>query len=205
MKFVLFVEGHTEKVALADFLKRWLDPRLSRPVGIKVVRYVGWPELVKDSPTRCRLYLADPEVICVISLLDLYGPTFYPEHITEASERYAWAKVYLESKVGDPRFRQHFAVHETEAWLLSTPTILPSAVRRALPSKVQTPEAVNNDDPPSKLLDRLYWEKTKRTYKKTTDGKALFAALDPNVACEKCPRLRGLLEDMLHMAHDAGL
>ena len=26
MKFVLFVEGHTEKIGLPSFLKRWLDP-----------------------------------------------------------------------------------------------------------------------------------------------------------------------------------
>jgi hypothetical protein len=30
MKFVLFVEGYTEKKALPEFLKRWLDPRLSQ-------------------------------------------------------------------------------------------------------------------------------------------------------------------------------
>jgi hypothetical protein len=32
--FVLFVEGETEEGAAAGFLKRWLDPRLSRPVGV---------------------------------------------------------------------------------------------------------------------------------------------------------------------------
>ena len=35
MKFVLFVEGYTEDKALPKFLKRWLDPRLGKPVGIK--------------------------------------------------------------------------------------------------------------------------------------------------------------------------
>lgn len=38
MKFVLFVEGHTEKQALANFLKRWLDPRLDSHIGFQVVR-----------------------------------------------------------------------------------------------------------------------------------------------------------------------
>ncbi len=41
MKFVLFVEGHTEKAAVGPFLKRWLDPQLSSPVGIKTVRFEG--------------------------------------------------------------------------------------------------------------------------------------------------------------------
>ena len=43
MKFILFVEGHTERQVLPAFLKRWLDAQLAQPVGIKVVRFEGWP------------------------------------------------------------------------------------------------------------------------------------------------------------------
>jgi hypothetical protein len=42
MKFILFVEGYTEKQGILTFLKRYLDPRLSQPVGIKPVRFDGW-------------------------------------------------------------------------------------------------------------------------------------------------------------------
>ena len=45
MKFILFVEGHTESKAVPSFLKRWLDPRLSKPIGIQSVRFDGWAEL----------------------------------------------------------------------------------------------------------------------------------------------------------------
>ena len=41
MKFVLFVEGHTEKKSIAPFLKRWLDPKLKQSVGFQVVRFDG--------------------------------------------------------------------------------------------------------------------------------------------------------------------
>ncbi|MFS8067350.1 MAG: hypothetical protein ACMG6S_13345 [Byssovorax sp.] len=37
MKIVLFVEGHTEKKALPEFLKLWLDSRLSARIGIAAV------------------------------------------------------------------------------------------------------------------------------------------------------------------------
>jgi len=37
MKFILFVEGHTENKVLAKFLKQWLDPQTDNPVGIKTV------------------------------------------------------------------------------------------------------------------------------------------------------------------------
>lgn len=45
MKFVLFLEGHTEKNALAPFLKRWLDPQLPEPVGLQTVCFEGCADL----------------------------------------------------------------------------------------------------------------------------------------------------------------
>ena len=81
MKFILFVEGYTEEKILPQFIKKWLDPKLPKPVGIKTVRFEGWPELLKDAPQKARMYLngGDKEnIIAVLSLLDLYGPTIYP-------------------------------------------------------------------------------------------------------------------------------
>ena len=116
MKFILFVEGHTEHKAVPSFLKRWLNPRLlKKPVGIQPVRFEGWAELVKDAPTKANLYLSQPNVIAVIALLDLYGPTFYPDNKSTVEERYQWAKRNLEDKVDRPNFFQFFAVHEVEA------------------------------------------------------------------------------------------
>lgn len=205
MKFVLFVEGHTEKQALANFLKRWLDPRLDNPVGIQMVRFGGWSDLVKEAPQKARMYLNRKNIIGIIALLDLYGPTIYPDGKTTAVSRYNWAKSDLEKRVNDPNYRQFFAVHETEAWLLSDPEIFPPAIRNALSGKTQHPETVNFDEPPSKLLQRLYREKIKRPYKKVTHGKTLFDSLDPAIAYKKCPYLRELFDEMLKLAREAGL
>jgi len=60
------------------------------------------------------------KIIAVISLLDLYGPTFYPAHLTDRDERYLWAKQKIEGNVQEENFFQFFAVHEVEAWILST-------------------------------------------------------------------------------------
>jgi len=206
MKFVLFVEGHTEKLAVPQLLKRWLDPRLAKPVGIKVSRFEGWNEYARDIRQKVELNLSGKsgsDVIAGIGLLDLYGPTIYPADRTDAASRLAWAKEHFERLTGNPRFRQHFAVHELEAWLLAEPTVLPRAVRDVLPST--PPERVNFKEPPAKLLDRLYTNKLNRRYKKTTDGANLFRALDPAMAYAKCPNLKLLLDDMLQLAHEAGL
>lgn len=92
-----------------------------------------------------RLNLSGPagaDIIAAIGLLDLYGPTFYPPGVLSADDRVAWARKTLESRVANPRFRQHFAVHELEAWLLADPMVLPREVRTGLPGKCTQPETV---------------------------------------------------------------
>ncbi len=209
MNFVLMVEGQTEDKALREFLQRWLHQQLSTKVGIKIVRFDGWSDLVNRAATKAHWHLNNPQekdtIIAVIALLDLYGPTFYPKEKATALERYTWAKEDMERKVNHPKFRQHFAVHETEAWLLSEPSIFPSEVRKSLEGKYPTPETVNSDTPPAELLKSLYSTKMGKQYKKVTNGKELFAKLNPTVACKKCPSLKALLDEMLLLAQAAGL
>lgn len=204
MKFILFVEGHTEKKSLPQFIKKWLDPQLVKPVGIKTVRFEGWQELIKDAPLKASMHLngnGKSEIIAVISLLDLYGPTFYPSHIIGSEERYDWAKKDIENKVNHPKFFQFFAVHEVEAWLLSDPTIFPHEVAKSFPKgKIQSPETINFDEPPAKLLDRLYKDQLKRNYKKVVNGQELFSKLNPDQAYKRCPKLKLLLDKMLELA-----
>jgi hypothetical protein len=110
MRFILFVEGRTERDSAAAFLKRWLDPQLRQPVGINVVAFDGYADLVRKMVTKARLHLGGPkqgEIVAVIGLLDLYGPDFYPPEQRTADERYTWGKEYLESEVvGQRHFRR---------------------------------------------------------------------------------------------------
>ncbi len=208
MKFILFVEGHTEYKAVPSFLKRWLDPRLRRSVGIKSVRFDGWAELVGDVSKKAHWYLDGPgkaEVIAVISLLDLYGPTIYPADARSTADRLQWGKNHIEGKVSHERFRHFFAVHETEAWLLSDPDIFPRSIRDGMPEMVATPEQVNFNTPPAKLLDSLYSRIQRNSYKKVVYGRQLFDKLDPNLAYQRCPALRNLLDEMLSLARTAEL
>lgn len=109
----------------------------------------------------------------------------------------------MKKRVGDSRFRHFFAVHEIEAWLLSEPMLFPAEVRTGFPGTVDQPETVNFDEPPAKLLERLYKDRLKQTYKKVTHGKELFDKLDPDTAHARCPRLRELLDEMLKLAKAA--
>lgn len=203
MKFVLFCEGWTEKGALPEFLRRWLNSKLPEKVGVQPVRFNGWAEMVKDSPIKARLHLSNPDVIAVVALLDLYGPTFYPARLTAVAEKYEWAKTDLEKKANHPCFHQFFAVHDLEAWILSQPEALPSAVRKKLPGNHVKPETINFDKPPAYLLKQLYEEATGRTYKKRTYGEDLFRKLDPHLVREKCPFFRRMADELMDLAKKA--
>jgi hypothetical protein len=125
---------------------------------------------------------------------------FYPAERVTAEDRYTWAKQHLEKDVGHPRFRQHFAVHELEAWLLAQPQSLRPEIVKALPASIQRPETVDFNEPPKKLLSRLYRDKLRKPYAELIDGATLFSKLDPETAASKCPYLRALLEDLLKLA-----
>ena len=205
-KFILFVEGYTEMKGLAGFLKRWLDVRLDAPVGIETVRFEGWSDLVRDAKKKANLYLTSPkqsEIIAVIGLIDLYGVDNYPDDIASVKERYQWLKKDIEERVGQARYRQFFAVHETEAWFLANLRDFPTEVRKALEKKAAHPELVNFDTPPAKLLEATFSRELKRDYKKVTEASNRFPRLDPEQVAEKCPHLQEMLNELLRLTQEA--
>jgi Domain of unknown function (DUF4276) len=196
LRVVLFVEGDTERAAVPDLLKRWADARLPQPIRIAPVQLRGWQRYTKEIATKAALALRDPTTVA-IGLLDLYGPTFYPSNV---SDRYAWAKKKFENDVDSDRFVQHFAVHETEAWIFSEPAILPADVRSAIPGRAARPETINFDEPPSRLLARLYRDRLGRRYQKLTDGVPLLQRLSPDAVYKRCEHFRLLANDLLRLA-----
>jgi hypothetical protein len=215
VKFILLVEGYTEEESLPNFLARWLNNRLKQKVRIHAVRFDGWAELVKDAPNRTEKFLKDPrqgnQIIAVIGLLDLYlhpgnsERQFYPADKVTADDRFTWAKQHIEKSVGNSQYRQFFAIHEVEAWLLSDTDLFDARVVKSLPGSIAHPETINSEEPPKKLLSRLYREKLKRNYKERVDGLNLFNRLNPEVAYSKCPGLKAMLDEMLTLAQARGL
>ena len=208
MKFILFVEGETEYKVLPLFLKRWLDPQVNRSVGIAPVNLAGSSNFEAEIAQKARMYLNGAkrnEIIAAIGLADLYGFTSYPPHLHDMRGRYDWAKQKLQNKVGHSKFRQFFAVHELEAWLLSDSKIFPSQIKNAIYKAASNPEAVNFNQPPAVLLKKLYREKLVNTeYNKVAYGVDLFKKLDPTIAYQKCPHLQEMLDEMLRLAKDSG-
>jgi len=197
MKFIVFVEGHTEEKAIASFLKKWLDKRLDLPAGISVIRFQGNSEYLVDIKDRVHMLFTgknNQEIIAAIGLLDLYGLDF-PEKIESVAKRYEWAKESIEKKVAHPKFKQFFAVHEIESLLFSDISIFPLPISKKITKKILKPETINFNEPPAKLLKRLYKEQLHKVYTKTTTGKSLFDRLNPDTAYQKCPYFKFMMID----------
>jgi hypothetical protein len=73
----------------------------------------------------------------------------------------------------------------------------PAEVKKKLPSKAAQPEAVNFDEPPAKLLNRLYGEALRKDYKKVVEGTKLFHKLNPELVYQSCPSFKALADDLL--------
>ena len=207
MKFVVFVEGDAEKRVLSAFLRRWLDSQTTDRVGVHVIQFKGVHQFTQKVPGVARKHLDGParhEIIAAIGMLDLCGVDYYPSGLSSSKKRYEWLCRRFRKEVNHTKFRMFCAVHELEAWILSQPECLPGKVQKALPGTVQSPESINFDEPPAKLLRKLYNEKLKRPYKKIVDGTNLFAKLDPAVARDRCPYLKSMLDEMLSLAIVAG-
>lgn len=205
MKIILYVEGDTEFQVLPQLLKKWLDPKLKSPIGIKVIDLKSGSKLLREIPIRARSHLKEKDVLCVMSLLDLYSLEIFPTNKKSVSQRSDELKQMIETSVSCVHFRHFTIVHELEALLLCDTMIFPREIQKTTAQKSKNPKSVNFDELPSKLLNRLYREKLKRDYKKTVHGPELFRKLDPKLVYEKCPYFRAMMDEMLQMAQAARL
>ncbi|MCH8047621.1 MAG: DUF4276 family protein [Planctomycetes bacterium] len=206
-RIVLFVEGSTEcgearQKTLPVFFHKWLDPQLPEleKVGIKAAKFQGVSDYLDNVAEQAEFWLFSGRASFVVGLVDLYG---LPEdrlgigRHASVEEKVSAARKRIEGLV--PKefrhlFRQHFAVHEIEAWLLAYPEQWPSNVRGRISKR--PPEQVNFDKPPAKFLKGILGG----TYQKTVRARNIFPKVDPQIAIDKCPYLRLLAADLLKIA-----
>jgi len=207
LRFLVFVEGKTEHQVIGAFMRAWLNGKLEQNVGVQTVNLKGRGAFQTKIAGRVDYHLKQDrhgDIIGAVGLLDLYGGAEFPPNKTTASERYEWGVQHYEDIVGHRQFRMFFAVHETEAWLLSDPSIFPHGVQDRVQRNCSShPEHVNFDKPPAKWLNEFYLSATNKAYKKVTDGKNLFARLDAKVVYGKCPYFKRVLDEMLDLARKA--
>ena len=206
-RIALFVEGDTERgdarlKTLPKFFHNWLDPQLPEHgrVGIQAVKFQGVSNYLDDLASKVELHLTERRANFVVGLVDLYGlppDRFDFSGCATVRERVIVARKVIRDLVPTEfakQFRQHFSVHEVEAWLLAYPECFPTEVQARI--RKRPPEQVDFTEPPAKFLKRILGS----TYKKTVYAKNIFPFVDPRIAIDGCPFLRLLADDLLAIA-----
>ena len=206
-RIALFVEGDTERGdsrrrTLPAFFHNWLDPQLQKlgRVGIHAVKFQGVSNYLDDLAGKVELHLTERRANFVVGLVDLYGlppDRFDFSGCATVEDRVIAARKVIRALVPPEfakRLRQHFSVHEVEAWLLAYPERFPSEVRKQIEKR--PPEQVNLNEPPAKFLNRIL----SGGYKETVCARNIFPQVDPQIAIDKCRVLRLLANDLLTMA-----
>lgn len=144
-RIVLFVEGQSECQSLGKFLKRWLDSQLpsGRGIGLQTVGFKGIDNYFDEVGSKVKHYLESRMANFALGVVDLYGMTSrvasrYPVDAA-TSQKVSIARTVLENQVQESvrdKFRQHFAVHEFEAWLLAYPDVWPANVTSAIAGRL---------------------------------------------------------------------
>jgi Domain of unknown function (DUF4276) len=196
MKIALLVEGKTE-VAFLPKLREFLERRLSgRMPKIDPLPYDGRiPTGDKLRRVVANLLDGRDPAEAVVALTDVYTGS---NDFRDAAE----AKNKMRNWVGnDGRFHPHVALHDFEAWLLPYwPKIarLSGSNRRAPTS----PENVNHQKPPARLLADIFRAKGK-SYMKTLHAVRILRDEDLTVAANACRELRALLNTILTVSGGA--
>ena len=202
MRIVVLVEGETEKQVLRGFFRAWLKSQQITSVGLDCHSFDGCDHMENDlcDWVHDRLASRSGSQVCgIVGLMDLHGPDFLEGDTPRA--RYVFGQQHFTKHIQDDRFRMHFAVPETEAWLFGHSDVFDARILKRLPKHARSqPEQLRSPKLPAKLLNDAYEHVHNRSYQKVKDGKKLFEKCDPAVAADACPFLKELLADLLELA-----
>jgi len=155
--------------------------------------------------TKACLYLDDPEVLGVFTLIDLYGMNRV-KHSAEDSldSKVKRVREWLKGRIGHARandFFPHLSVHEIEAWMFAEGSALATRLADPGTKPDNGAESRNFQNPPSKPLNELFLHsRLKRSYHKITDGRPLFSKMEFDPVYKTCRYFREFYDDLTAVA-----
>lgn len=198
VRIAILVEGKTE-TAFKPYLISYLEKQLAgRMPKLVIQKYDGRIPSGEKLKRIVENLLNDPKnpADAVIALTDVYtGPI--PLVFSTAAE----AKKKMRDWVGpEKKFHPHVALHDFEAWLLpywERITKLTGTNRKAPRG---SPEKVNHDNPPSRLLEEVFRTGSKKIgYVKARDAGRILKGQDLCLAIDACPELKAFVDRIIEL------
>lgn len=192
MRVVVLCEGRTE-AALQKGLHDFINQRTTSSTRLGIdLKSLGGSVFRKKLGSLVSLHASDDDVCGIIALTDVY-PDF--KNAAEAKQELR-RRV---SEVDTDKFRAHAAQFETEAWIIPFWEEIAKSLGVSSRAPGANPEQVNNENPPSSHLKRLY-ARAKQTYEKPIDGPKWLSADRLEHAASRCPELKLFLNSILEYA-----
>ena len=197
MRIKIFCEGQTE-----EGLRLLLGKAVAVPsCGIHIKTYEGVGALLRglDDAVESELRSGARVVFCVVD----YHHYPLPE-ITRnlpLERRLEAIKSDVLGKIDNSRrsaLRCHVIIHEVDAWILADEQVIAQRLKiKNIPSW-QQPENVNDEKPPSKVLQELFRTRSplKKRYSKYKDGVDMLEKVDWQKIYDKCPAFKQLVDDL---------
>ncbi|MCH9852511.1 MAG: DUF4276 family protein [Alphaproteobacteria bacterium] len=172
-RLAIIVEGYTEYYFVENILKKHL-PKLN----ITAINLCGGGISFKSVLGDAKILLHNYDY--VTTLVDYYQFR-KPEHMQTIDD----IENGLEQAISNKKFIPYLQKHEFEALVFSDiARIQDNLGENSQLQKIrQQPEEINHNEPPSKLLMRIFPD-----YNKTSDGITILKATSWNTIRQECPR-----------------
>jgi hypothetical protein len=196
-RIVILCEGETDVLAVNHFIRRQWENDGLKSIGLHADNLQAKLEEVF---VKVPLYLKNPKVIAVFTLIDLHkmnrfiqGPySSIEENIQKARN---WLKNQFSSDIL-AKFYPHLSVHEVEAWILAEGISLEKRLKTSI-SIENNAEEIDDQNPPKSRMNSIFHKCGKREgFKEIRDGTPLFQSLDFHKVYQKCPYFRHFYDEL---------
>jgi hypothetical protein len=204
VRMLVYVEGHSDRLALAAILRPLIELGRRNRVGISFHALDGKEKVLNECAQKAARHLADAPDDWIFALPDLYPLAASGSRNAHQSfldlERLLRARFEQHAKKGGLRpaiythFRVHCLKHDLEALLLAAPDALRKRLRTqdVLRDAWKKPvEDQNGDRPPKRIVEQLF----EKYRKKARYDDVMDATLDPKprLAARRSHRLSATL------------
>lgn len=200
MKVLVYVEGPGDRASLERLFRSTLDQGRKSRVGISFLPRGGKDWILQQLGRTAAGHLKDHPEDYIFALPDLYPMAKY-DRTEEAHRSFEQLKELLlgrfqkeADRLGLPdavrsHYRVHCLKHDLEVLLLGAPEVLCQRLKtdeNIAKNWRKPPETQNDNEPPKRVVERLFLKYRKQRYIETTDAPWILERVSAQDLCASC-------------------
>ena len=202
MRVLVYVEGPGDRVSLEKLFRATLEQGRKEKVSISFLPQGGKDWILQKLGWTAANHLKSNPADYVFALPDLYPMGKY-DRTPEAHRSFEQLKKMLEDRFHQEadrlslpvesrsHYRVHCLKHDLQVLLLAAPEVLRQRLKTTEGIEKnwrKPPEAQNDNEPPKRVVERLFLKYQKRRYTETTDAPWILERATPKELCGTCPQ-----------------